>query len=845
MSPKGLITAVIMGFLPIGAVAQGVLTTESTTAPAPEIEKIEVTGSRIRRLEVEGPSPVQTVTRKDIEKSGYNSVSDVLRDTSGNSFGSAREASGGNAAGVSHVDLRGLGASNTLVLLNGQRLPTDAVTGAVDISLIPMAAVERIEILKDGASAIYGSDALGGVVNIITRRDFSGSEISLDQSTPELTGGIRQNLSLVNGMNRGRLNMVNVVQYRKNEQVFSRDREWTNNGISTIGAAPAFRNPGGQWQVDSQCPADSVNHTPGQGDFCNFKYSDYSSTLPQLEQLSLLSEANVEINSRVKVTVRAGGTQKKGQWQFAPAPGNFTMKGGDWEPLMPGGVAPPGLTAGQDLQVRYRVMELGPRRSEFSSTSFNLLAGTTIQLNRGWMLDVTASHNRVDGIDRGVSGYALTKKLTDLIESGQVNIFNPGAGRGSLDSAKYVPEEKTMSMLTSTEIKGSGELGQLSGGAIGMAIGTTYTEQKYEDNFDEQSVNNKVYGNAGSSGGGRRNSVAAYSELGLPITRKVELQLASRYDRYSDFGDTFNPKLAIVYRPITQLMFRGSAGTGFKAPLMQDLYAGKSIGYPSMIDTTACRKEQKTPGPTPSCDPQQIEVRSGGNTNLKEERSVSFNVGTVFEPSKSFNIGADFFVTKMNNVVGIDYDDALLAEADGIPVKDYGFIVHRDANDYIEYIDAPQQNLSARDVTGINLTSGLQAGKLRLGVDHSIMLSYMEQGFPGTARKNRLGDNGRPVWRNAASVSFLPTERQDVTVAAISTAGQAKSVKERGNLTDYTSYDVMYSYKSKSLGTITAGVKNVLGTTPPIDDSDITTPLNTALYDQIGRQVYTAYKMTF
>jgi len=189
------------------------------------VERVQVTGSHIKRLDVEGASPLQTITRKDMEKTGYNSVSDVLRDTTANSFGSTREASGSNAAGVAHVNLRGLGSSNTLVLLNGQRLPSDAVTGAVDLNLIPMAAVERIEVLKDGASATYGSDALGGVVNIITRKDFTGSEISLAQTTPEASGGKRQEISLVNGINKGRFNMVNVVQYRDNDLIYSRDRE--------------------------------------------------------------------------------------------------------------------------------------------------------------------------------------------------------------------------------------------------------------------------------------------------------------------------------------------------------------------------------------------------------------------------------------------------------------------------------------------------------------------------------------------------------------------------------------------------------------------------------------------
>ena len=224
------------------APAEGELTEEQKAAQAvkeKKVERVEVTGSHIKRVDTEGASPVQTVTRKDLEKSGYNSVADVMRDSTVSSFGSTREDSGRAGAGQASIDLRGLGSENTLVLMDGQRLPTDAITGAVDINLIPMAAVERIEILKDGASATYGSDALGGVVNIITRKDYSGTEVSVAQTTPELRGGTRREISLVNGFNTRRLNMVNVIQHRDNEMSFDRDYSWNANAESPLHTAAA------------------------------------------------------------------------------------------------------------------------------------------------------------------------------------------------------------------------------------------------------------------------------------------------------------------------------------------------------------------------------------------------------------------------------------------------------------------------------------------------------------------------------------------------------------------------------------------------------------------------------
>lgn len=817
-----------------------------TEAPKPKVERVQVTGSHIKRIDVEGAAPVQTITRREMEKTGYNSVADVLRDTTANSFGSVREQSGSNAAGVAHVNLRGLGSSNTLVLLNGQRLPSDAVTGAVDLNLIPMAAVERIEVLKDGASATYGSDALGGVVNIITRKDFSGNEVSLAQTTPEAVGGKRQEISLVNGINRGRFNMVNVVQYRDNDKIYSRDREWSNNGTSNIGSPGSYRNPDGTWNADANCPPGRLVVTPG-GNFCSFKHTDYSTQLPALQQLSLLSESNMQLSSRVKMKARIGGSQKKAQWSYAPAPGTFTIKGNVADHLGPGGNPLPGVNPGEDLEVRYRLSELGTRDTEVETKSVNALIGSTVDVGKGWEIDANAGHNYVETMDKGVSGYALTKDLESSIENGSFNPFAPEGQRGSIEHTRYQPWEKMTSELSSFEMKGSGEIGHVPAGRMGLAIGTQYTFQKYRDKFDDRSVNDEVFGNAGSSGGGQRDTRAVFTELSIPVTEKIELQLAGRYDQYSDFGDTVNPKIATLYRPNRNWLVRGSAGTGFKAPLMQDLYAATSNGFPTFIDHVSCARERAAGGATPSCKPQQYQVTSSGNSGLKEEKSMSYNLGTVYQPNRDFNIGTDLFLTRLNNVVGISYDDAMEAEAKFGPdyLAQHGVIVHRDAQGYIESIEAPQQNLSAQEVAGIDVGTSYRISKVKLSAEHSQLFYFKEEGFPGTGAKNKLGENGRPPWRNTLGLSFIPNDRHDLSLSALTTARHQKSVAAAGNLRAYTTVDLQYSFNARKVGVFTAGVKNVMGTTPPLDDSDPNNMLDTTIYDQVGRAFYTGYKATF
>lgn len=826
------------------AAGTGDQTIPAPAAPRRVEERITVTGSQIRRIDVEGPSPVQTLTKKDLEKSGYNSVSDVLRDQTVSSFGGIREQSGSNAAGVATVNLRGLGSTKTLVLLNGHRLPAEAVTGAVDLNLIPMAAVERIEILKDGASAIYGSDAIGGVVNIITRKDFEGVEVRLQSSIPELKGGARHEIGLTHGLVGEKFSMVNVLQYRTNSVVFSRDREWTQSGMSPFGSPGSYRNAGQNWRADANCPSDRLMTRPNGDVFCGFKFSDYSTELPALQQLSLLSETNYDLNSDVKLTARLVGSQKRVQWSYAPAPGVFTIPGSVAGTLGPGGTALPGTTAGQDVQARYRLLDLGTRDTEIQTNSFNVTLGSEIQLGGSWQLDISTSHNMIYNQDIGVNGYALSSNLVNLISSGAFNPFAPAGQRGDISSARYQPRTDMLAQLSSLEVKASGDIGQTENGPVSLAVGGIAFYQRFENKADQQSVDGKVFGSAGSTGGGSRNVQSLFSELSVPVIKDLELQVAGRFDNYSDFGQTTNPKLAMLYHVTPALSLRTSVGTGFMAPLMQDLYAATAIGNPSFIDRVACKSETEAGGATPSCQAQQYEVKSGGNTGLKEERSLSYSAGAMYEPSKEFNIGADFFLTNLTNVVGLNYEDMTIAELNGVNLGQYGVTVTR-TNGLIDTIVAPTQNLSTQKVSGLDLQSSYLLGPVRLGVEHSQLFYFREEGFPGAGFRDKLSENGRPAWRNVLSAAYRMSEEHDFNLRALTTAGHQRIVRDGSMLPSFTSLDFNYGYTTKSWGTFSLGVRNLLNTMPPLDTSNPNTKLNVDLYDQNLRQFIASYKMRF
>ena len=404
-----------------------------------DIEKISVTGSRIKRIDVEGPSPILIIDREEMEKTGYNSVGDVLRDMSVNTFGSGRESSGTLAPGSASVSLRGLGADRTLVLIDGKRVQKDALTNAADLNLIPFAVVDRMEILKDSASAIYGSDALGGVVNIITRKDFNGSEASVKQFVSEQTGGNQTEVSLTSGYSNSRLSVTGVLYHRSNEKIYARDRDHSKLGLSRTGSPGTFSilkvedsgdktpylesdgsvSPRSRLQAAPDCPANRVLDVTG-GQVCQFNYADRMTTRPALDQTSAMLNTNFKVTDRIDTFVRLSGTHRDVKWIFAPTPAGSAAGLGVSGARARTYIEKAGhklekafaqLRDDDFLDVNYRLLELGDRISEVTTDQYSTLAGMTMELADTWEMEVSAGYNRSFRTDLGVSGYARKDEL--------------------------------------------------------------------------------------------------------------------------------------------------------------------------------------------------------------------------------------------------------------------------------------------------------------------------------------------------------------------------------------------------------------------------------------------------
>ncbi|MCB0379040.1 MAG: TonB-dependent receptor [Bdellovibrionales bacterium] len=823
------------------------------------VEKLEVTGSHIKRIDVEGPSPIFTIDQEYLQRTGYNSVADVLRDSTLTTNGVGRESAGSSVSGSATAGLRGFGSDKVLVLLNGTRLPKIGGGNSVDLNLIPIAAIERVEILKDGASAIYGSDALAGVFNFITKKDFDGASVMTRYSHAAEAGGGRQDFAATWGKNFSKGNILAVYQYRNNQEIRDKDRDWTktnNFNLSTLGSPGSYRPVGGNWAADPNC----ANATAaGSGTFCRFDFTPYSMMQPAIEQHSGMVAGTYQINANLSTYGNALYTQRQSRWQYAPAPDIFaddTSTGGkNFE--VPNAVnslpgwSLPGIGA-NNFELRYRLVdELGPRANRDTTDSYGGTVGVKGYMFETWEWDYSVTYGTSKIYNRGHAGYANKDILFQELQNGNWTPFNNG-NFGSVASAKHVSEQWINSELTMTQFKTSGEVANVGSGILSSAFGVSAAWESYNQRVDDVTQAGALFGGAGSAGQGSRNFQAIFAELALAIS-DWEFQLAGRYDKFSDFGDTINPKFAVRYRPVQSLMFRGSVGTGFKAPTLEELYDAQGYGYPTYVDQTACAAN---PGDDFYCSPQQWKTLSGGNRNLKQETSFSYNLGTTYQPMRDMSFTLDYWFTEIKDAIGVSLNDLMLAElklgtgalaAQGVTVNRTGGL--------IDSVVAPNLNLAKQRTDGIDFawdyTFNIGSVKITPTVNHSHILSYQNEGFPGLGLFSKMGDYGRPQWRNTSYITVGFLEDHSVRATARTIAGQFKQEHtvnrdDHRRIPTYTEYDLNYNYNAFWGGVISAGIRNVLATKRPIDDTaGFAGILNSSLYDQVGQLYYLGYTHNF
>jgi iron complex outermembrane receptor protein len=668
------------------------------------MQRVEVTGSAIKRIAVEGALPIQTLSQETIAKTGATNVAELIQTLPAmQGFTISAVAAGSNSGGRVSASIHGLGESYTLVLLNGRRLAPQGSGSAVNLQAIPMSAVERVEILSDGASSLYGSDAIAGVVNFVLKRNQQGGDIEANYSTPTSNrAGDSKYVAASYGFGDLDAQGFNVLlSYRHDDQsqVRATDRGFAKTAYlpfeyggknyiydrtsaATIPAnvTVAFNDPkiaGAAFspylRKNGSCPelnyASLTNTAAVQN--CSFDFVTQVEIVPENKRDSLFLKGSLKLNDKVTLFSDVAYSRFDLTARIASNTAPFTIDKNSAmftqyvQPYLTPEQRAVGLAGIKSVAGNYRTYDWGTRDSQTITESKHAVVGADIEV-ANWSVNtaLTWSQNAID--ERYVGGYARNAEFRAMLANRSFDPFAPIGAQSAAtqelikNSIFHGSIRESSTTLKAVDARASRELFTLAGGAAQLGVGADYREYHYDQVPSTDALAGVIYNfNAPAAYDMKRDNVGAFAELLAPLTKQLEVTAALRYDSIKAVEDAIKNrkvgndqskstyKLSARYQPTQQVLLRASYGTGFKAPSMLDLAqpevnAGFTAGNFAcpIADANLCR-----PGRT------QYNVLSSGNEALKPETSKQFTIGGRYEPSASLSMGLDLWQVKMRDAV--------------------------------------------------------------------------------------------------------------------------------------------------------------------------------------------------
>jgi iron complex outermembrane receptor protein len=818
---------------------------------AAKVEKIEVTGSNIKRVDAEGPAPVQIITRQDIEKTGASTVSEVLRNLPSNSGGSYDETfTGSFARGSSGVSLRGLGQKSTLVLINGRRMAVysfaqNLTDTFVDLNSIPLSAIDRIEVLKDGASAIYGSDAIAGVVNVILRKDYVGAEATLYGGVTSKWDGQEAHASGAFGIGvpgKDKYNVVVALDYFNREAIWARDRALTSSGDyrqyaggenlpNTTLANPGtyLRRPGTNpfpgftRQPFANCPPDRVLLFAGNNN-CTENANVYLTGVPETTRYGIFTRGTFEISPSLSAFAEAAFNNSDTFTQSAP----FAVPSSQIGPGVArtiNAILPVGHNSNPfnvPIEVRYRFDDVGPRQITNTTDATRVVAGLNGTFG-AWSWETAAGYTRSQSEQKDRNNIRISGLLA-VIADGTYNFVNNAANSAATyDRIRANYSRFGDSKLSFVDGKVSGELMQMAHGPLGLAAGVELRHEDYNDHSDAVLITGDVLGRGATVATGKRDITSGYVEMSIPAMKNVEVQVAGRTDRYSDYGSSQTPKLGIRWTPSQALLLRATYSQGFRAPSIPESGESNSFFFQTLNDTRRCAIN------TVYCGGIALPGSFTANPDLKPEKSDSYTVGFVWEPTRAASIALDWYRIKQKQLVSSrDFQTILNNEDRYAQYVTRGPATSEDiargAPGPIVLVAVPFENLSEVDTSGVDIDARLRLeagslGKVTLAMTGSYLQSYKQPLSPEDPSTELAGTYNLPRFKGIGSVT-LDNGPWSGTVAVNYTHGfqQSTSASPTADprIKSWTTVDLQGSYSGFRNAKFTLGVKNVGDKEPPI-----------------------------
>jgi iron complex outermembrane receptor protein len=692
-------------------VLSGVLSQASAQTAPPaaagdsEISEIVVTGSLLHRTDTETESPVTVFTAEEIQKSGLTTISDVVRTISADNSGTLPTAFGGGfAVGASGVALRGLTVNSTLVLIDGRRaapyaLADDGERSFVDLNTIPLDSVERVEVLKDGASSIYGADAIAGVVNVILKKEYQGAEVYAEVGKGQHPGGGTERFTASIGkgdLSNDHFNAYFNVEYQGDSRILGTDRPFpfNTNNLSSIGGtnnlsgtpgsgtgsttaivAPGTLAPGapapGLLNTTLAGPYRLLGSTcAGQGNTAASGPSLFDSTLtdnyclqnprgffdfqPAQQRIGVSARFTVRVADNLDVYTNMSYNQNNVVVDAAPLPIQASVSLNTNNIALPptlsnGALNPndPFAASGQYALIQYA---FGDIPAQIFLKNHNLRWVTGLKGSQwGWDIDtgLVINHTWLDTENTGLlNGAGLLAAVTN----GTYNFVTPSANTAAERAAISPDLIKTSTTdLDSLDFKATRSLFPLPGGPLEVALGG---EVRYEAQADPAlNPNNEVQGLGIAQTAGARRVEAAYFEFGVPVLKMLNFDVSGRYDHYSDFGSAFTPKVGFKFTPIHAVAVRGTYSKGFRAPAFAENGSSSSEGFVLVAPSTTFPAAFCAQHSAAYCLPYAVGLLSTANPNIQPEKSDSYTLGLILEPISHFSASIDAYAIKKNNVI--------------------------------------------------------------------------------------------------------------------------------------------------------------------------------------------------
>lgn len=802
-------------------------------------ERITVTGSRIKQIELQGPKPMVTIQAEEIKKSGATSVNDYLEKLTVASFGSASYGSGyGAAEGTQGFDIHGLGASNTLVLLNGRRLVRDPYLEIIDLSIIPTAAVERIEILTGTASAIYGTDAAAGVVNVITRKNYEGMAAGYGKVKSRYSGGGDHDQAYaVAGTSSDKSTNILTIQWDQDAPQLIGNRPWVQKDYRSIyGSAFGYFGTDSKFHPGGACEEGSK--VSGGNEFCQFNYMDEYQLGGAVQKVSMMDDYTYNLTSNTRVGVRLFATKKtaltKGLREAVDENDNGYMvsaaaiaakhPGLDTAAVPPNYMPNPDKAGANGVLVHGRLVGASASRTATDQLTASGTASLTHDFDNGDQAEfsfsesrITRSHNWLNYWDNG--------RLSDAIWDGSYDVFASPAPAG-LDGYRLDLNDRDTSIARSAEIdyNGSFDLGSKN---FGYAIGVSQIRESYLNQAPANKVAGLIKGLGGGGGSGERKANAVFGEIKIPIVSTFEASVAARYDDYTDFGDSFNPAVGLSYRIGKEWFFRTNYGTGFKAPSLRDVHDTPASYFTSATDYKKCNAA------TAANDADNIQkycefgvsgtIISGGNKDLKPETSSNFNAFIGFEPVAGYGLSLEYYSSKIEDGIGsVTADQLAKMEANGTALPTGTAIIRDPVSGDITGFLSPTTNLSTTKTSGLGTKAyakeDFSFGTLSFHTDYAYVLNYESQELPGGPFQKQL-DRAGPRWRWNNTFGY-GIGIHEIALTSRSSARVFKGVQSYGYIGSYSAWDLNYAVDVSKNVTLNLGGENIFNQGVNQDNSD-------------------------